>query len=95
MHVTTTPRGLQRISFVDYNDNQSTLEQTSGIDYGNPTHDEPGTSFVLLGRKDAPIKLNMDQVAEMVEYLKTWLEDVAFVPKVASAQPIRRSKRAG
>jgi hypothetical protein len=53
MHVTTTPRGLQRISFVDHNDIQAILEQTSGIDYGNPTHDEPGTSFVLLGRKDA------------------------------------------
>lgn len=64
MQVTTTPRGLQRISFVDHDDQPAILEQTSGIDC-NPTFDEANSSFVLLGRKDAPVKLNMDQVAEL------------------------------
>ena len=37
MQVTMTPRGLQRISFVDHDDKPAILEQASGIDYGNPT----------------------------------------------------------
>ena len=91
MQVTTTPRGLQRISFVDHDDQPAILEQTKGIDYGNPTFDEPNNSFVLLGRKDAPIKLNMDQVAALVGYLNTWLEEGAFMAGAAPA----RAKRAG
>ena len=75
MQVTTTPRGLQRIPFVDQDDKPAILEPTRGIDYGNPTHDEPNSSFVLLGRKDAPIKLNLDQVADLVGYLNVWLEE--------------------
>ena len=78
MQVRTTPRGLQRISFVDQDDKPAILEQTSGIDYGNPTFDEANSSFVLLGRKDAPVKLNMDQVAEVGRILQTWLEEDAF-----------------
>jgi len=48
MQVTTTRLGHQRISFADHDRNQAILEQTGGIDYANPTFDEPGSSFVLL-----------------------------------------------
>lgn len=60
MQVRTTPRGLQRIAFVDQDDKPAILEQTSGIEYANPTFDEANSSFVLLGQEDAPVKLNMD-----------------------------------
>jgi hypothetical protein len=92
MQVTTTRRGLQRISFVDHDDKPAILEQTSGIDYDNPTFDQPSSSFVLLGRKDAPVKLTMDQVAELVGYLQTWLEEGVLAVGVESAA--RRTRQA-
>src|SRR5688572_16101042 len=96
MQVTRTPRGLQRISFVDHDDKPAILEQTSGSDYGNPTYDEANSSFVLLGRKDAPVKLNMDQIAELVEYLQTWLEKGVLVVGAASTpQVLTANKRLG
>jgi hypothetical protein len=94
MQVTTTPRGLQRISFVDHDDQPAILEQTSGIDYANPTFDQPNSSFVLFGRKDAPVKLNMDQVAELVGYLQTWLEEGVFVAGADAAQAAKLSRQA-
>jgi hypothetical protein len=96
MHVTKTPRGLQRISFVDQNDKTVTLEQTTGCDYANPTFDEAGSSFVLLGQQDAPAMLNMAQVAELVEYLQTWLQEGAFDPSCRRLRPASSpSKRVG
>ena len=91
MQVRTTPRGLQRITFVDQDGKPAILEQTSGIDYANPTFDEANSSFVLLGQKDAPVKLNMDQVAELVGYLQTWLEEGQFAAGVESAKRSRRA----
>jgi len=94
MQVRMTPRGLQRISFVDQDDKPAILEQTNSIDYANPTFDEANSSFVLLGRKDAPVKLNMDQVAEVVGYLQTWLEDGRFAAGVESIPATKQSRRA-
>ncbi|MFO0969942.1 MAG: hypothetical protein U0793_30685 [Gemmataceae bacterium] len=78
MKVKMTPTGVQSIDFVDQAGARGVLKQTSGRDYGNPTWDQPNSSYVLLGVKDAPLKLNMDQVAELVEYLQTWLETGAL-----------------
>lgn len=94
MQVRTTPRGLQCISFADQDENPAILEQTSGIDHANPTFDESNSSFVLLGQKDAPAKLSMDQVAELVSYLQTWLEDGKFVTGAEAAPAAKRSRRA-
>jgi hypothetical protein len=32
------------------------------------------SSFLLLGREEAPLKLNVEQAGALVEYLQRWLE---------------------
>jgi hypothetical protein len=80
MEVHVTDRGLQRIQFTDDYGNPGILEQAPGIDYGNPAHDVPNSSFVLLGHRDAPLQLNLEQVGALVEYLQAWLEHGQFKP---------------
>jgi hypothetical protein len=79
MKVTTTAQGYQSVQFVDQAGNSGVLEQSKEIDPSNPTADQPGTSYVLLGRKDSVLQLNIDQVSELVEYLQKWLEEGKFV----------------
>lgn len=74
MEVHVTDRGLQCVYFTDNRGNPGILQQSPEIDYSNPTADEPNTSYVVLGRRDAPVQLTIDQVGELVEYLQTWLE---------------------
>jgi len=50
------------------------------VDCGNPTYDKPGSSYLLLGRQDAPVQLSIDQVGELAEYLQKWLEDRNCLP---------------
>jgi len=78
MEVHVTDRGLQRIQFADDQGKPGILEQAPGTDYGNPTYDVPNSSYVLLGCQEAPLKLNLDQVGELVEFLQVWLERGQF-----------------
>src|SRR5262249_16121316 len=73
MKVTTTPHGFQSVQFTDEAGKIGIAEQCGGVDYANPTADQPGRSYLLLGRQDAPVQLNMEQVAELVGYLQKWL----------------------
>jgi hypothetical protein len=91
MKVKTTPRGYQSIEFTDQAGKRGVLEQTGGTDYGNPTWDQSGTSYVLLGRKDAPIQLNIDQVGELVEHLQAWLEDGRFCKGAELGSEMRKT----
>src|SRR5262249_34535023 len=49
------------------------------------------TSYLFLGRQDAPVQLNIDQVGELVEYLQQWLECGKFAeaPRVALQRTAR------
>lgn len=78
MKVTMTPRGYQSVQFTDQARHRGIAEQSSEIDRGNPTWTDPGSSYVLLGRQDAPVQLNIEQVGELVEYLQRWLESGRF-----------------
>lgn len=78
MKVTTTARGYQSIQFVDQAGHCGIAEQSGGVDHANPTADVPGSSYLLLGRQDAPLQLNIDQVGELVEHLQKWLEEGKF-----------------
>jgi hypothetical protein len=82
-----TDRGLQHIQFIDDQGNPGTLEQSPEIDYSNPTADVPNTSYVLLGRRDTPLQLSIDQVGELVDYLQTWLEHGQF--KTTAGRAVR------
>jgi hypothetical protein len=85
MKVTMTSRGYQSVRFVDQAGNRGIAEQSSAIDAGNPTRDQPGSSYLLLGREDSPVQLNIDQVGELVEYLERWLEEGKLVASVPGA----------
>jgi hypothetical protein len=79
MIVTTTGRGYQSVQFADQAGNRGIAEQSSEIDPANPTLDQPGSSYLLLGRIDAPVTLSIEQVGELVEYLERWLDEGKFV----------------
>jgi len=79
MKVMTTPHGFQSVQFTDETGKVGIAEQCGGVDYANPTADQAGSSYLLLGRQDAPVQLNMEQVGELVEYLEKWLEYGCFV----------------
>jgi hypothetical protein len=79
MKVTMTPRGYQSVQFVDQAGQRGIAEQSNEIDHGNPTWDRPGSSYLLLGRQEAPLQLSVEQVGELVEYLENWLDEGRFV----------------
>lgn len=95
MKVTMTPRGYQSIQFADQAGNRGIAEQSSAIDYGNPTWDKPGSSYLLIGRQDAPLQLSVDQVGELVEYLQTWLEEGKLAHSVSESGRSRSSSGQG
>src|SRR5262245_14536675 len=82
MKVTTTARGYQSLQFTDQAGKRGIAEQSGDVDYANPTYDQAGSSYLLIGRQDAPVQLSIDQVGELVEYLQKWLEDGCFVRPV-------------
>ena len=93
MKVTTTPRGFQSVQFTDQAGHCGIAEQSGAVDYGNPTYDQAGSSYLLLGRQDAPVQLSIDQVGELVEYLQKWLEDGCFVSHKHRALPSPHQKQ--
>jgi hypothetical protein len=64
---------------VDQAGQHGIAEQSSAIDHANPTWNRPGSSYLLLGRQDAPLQLSVEQVGELVEYLEKWLDEGKFV----------------
>src|SRR5262245_16837212 len=85
MRVTRTAGGLQSLQFVDEAGNRCIAEQSPEVDPNNPCADQVGSSYLLLGRHDAPVQLNLDQVGELVEWLQKWLEHGEFMTSLSHA----------
>ena len=85
MRVTMTAQGFQSLQFTDQAGNRCIAEQSREVDPSNPTSDHAGSSYLLLGRQDAPVQLSIDQVGELVEYLEKWLENGQFVRSAPNA----------
>src|SRR5262245_56277958 len=63
-------------------------ECSSEIDHSNPTWTQPGSSYLLIGRQDTPVQLNIDQLDELVKYLQGWLETAKLAEKTLGS-PMR------
>jgi hypothetical protein len=52
----------------------------------------PTVLYLLLGREETPLKLSIEQVGELVEYLEKWLDEGRFVRKAPelAAEPVIR-----
>jgi hypothetical protein len=64
-----TSRGFQIVGWSDINNVSCNLQQSSLAIY-----EQPGTGAVWLGREVDRMHLNEDQVRELVQRLKNWLD---------------------
>jgi len=71
-----TQRGFQIIRFADGNDEACELQQSSAIDDTERGLNQPGSSFLWLGREDTDrIHLHREHVQELIQVLQGWLSD--------------------
>lgn len=69
-----TGRGFDIVDFDDANGRMCSLQQSSAIGDSSDAAELPGTSFVWLGREDARMHLDREQVSGLVERLQLWLD---------------------
>lgn len=74
MHVEKNDRGFQAVVHPQYVSGEGSrlLAQSSAINFDyDDSFDRPGSSFLWVGAKH---HLDRDEVAQMVEHMKKWLE---------------------
>ena len=71
-----TQRGFQIIRFADGNDEVCELQQSSSIDDTEHGLNQPGSSFLWLGREGTDrIHLHREHVRELIQVFQGWLID--------------------
>jgi hypothetical protein len=66
-----TSKNYQRIDFDDYNGNECSLQESSATIDGN----DPGCSFLWLGKGIERMHLSRDMVKELIGYMENWLKN--------------------
>lgn len=84
--VTRTPRGFERADFADANGQPCSLQQSSAVDDTERGMNNPGSSFVWLGKGDERMHLHRNHVCDLVAHLRHWLVNGCFItdPRVCS-----------
>lgn len=81
--VKRTPRGFQYVEFLDRNDVDCGLQQSSAIGEYDDAMDRPGSSFVWLGpnhmTEQTRMHLSRTDVAALIETLGRWLDRGTFI----------------
>lgn len=73
MEIRRTPRGFEKIEFLDYYNEEAELQQSSVA-----LTEQPGWGAIWLGQPGHRMHLEYSQVQELMKHLQAWIDTGSF-----------------